>query len=43
MVMIAADITKDRQKFGRDEAGTDAVLQDFIKQLAPKIHRNGQS
>ena len=37
MVMISAEITKDRQKFGRDERQIDALLEDFIKRLAPRL------
>ncbi len=37
MVLISSEITKDHDKFGRDERETDAMLQDFIKQVGPKI------
>jgi EpsI family protein len=37
MVMISAEVTKDRQKFGRDERQVDALLEDFIKRLAPRL------
>ena len=40
MVMISADITKGRLKFGRDEAKTDQMLDDFIKQLAPVVFKD---
>jgi EpsI family protein len=39
MMMIAADISGKRSKFGRDEKGTDELLVNFIKQLAPQIHK----
>ena len=39
MMMISANITAG-QKFGRDEAATDAMLTDFVRQLAPAIHRS---
>ncbi len=37
MVMLTAEITKARDKFGRDEEQTDVLLDNFVKQLAPKI------
>lgn len=40
MIMIAADITKDRERFGRDEAQTDALLTAFVAKLAPEIHQD---
>lgn len=39
MVMINAEITKAHSKFGRDEKQTDALLQEFIKLLAPKLEK----
>jgi len=39
MVMISAEITKDLRRFGRDERETDAMLQDFIKLIAPKLQK----
>jgi EpsI family protein len=39
MVMIASDISRDRDKFGRDERQTDALLDEFVATLAPKIHK----
>jgi EpsI family protein len=39
MIMINSDITKNHSKFGRDERGTDALLEAFVKELAPKIHK----
>jgi EpsI family protein len=39
MIMISAEITKDLRKFGRDERQTDAMLQDFIKLIAPKLQK----
>ena len=38
MVMVAANIT-GLKKFGRDEAATDELLVDVVRQLAPRIHR----
>ncbi len=38
MIMVSADITAGREKFGRDERATDAVLGAFVQQVAPKIH-----
>lgn len=40
MILISSDITAGREKFGRDEAQTDAKLEDFIRQLAPIIHKD---
>lgn len=37
MVLVSSEITKEWQRFGRDEAQTEAMLQGFIKQVAPKI------
>jgi EpsI family protein len=37
MVMINAEITKDRQKFGRDEQQTDSLLEGFIRNLTPNL------
>jgi EpsI family protein len=39
MVMISAEITKDLRRFGRDERQTDAMLQEFIKLIAPKLQK----
>lgn len=36
-ITIASTITKDLQKFGKDEAETDAMLQEFVRDLWPKI------
>lgn len=38
MMMVSANITA-HNKFGRDEAATDALLTGFVQQLAPQIHR----
>jgi len=38
MFMVASNITAKQQKFGRNEAETDEVLTEFIRQLAPKMH-----
>lgn len=39
MIMVNADITKPFVKFGRDEPETEALLQDFVKKLVPKLHK----
>ena len=39
LIMVSAEITKERHKFGRDERQTDALLQEFIERLAPRVHR----
>jgi len=39
MIMISADITKARMKFGRDEAGTSKLIESFIRELTPKLHK----
>jgi len=36
-ITIAADITKGFVPFGHDEAETDRMLQDFIRQIFPEI------
>lgn len=38
MIMISADITKGRTRFGRDERQTAELLHSFIAQLAPRLH-----
>jgi EpsI family protein len=38
MVLVSADITAGRTKFGHDEKQTDAMVEKFIGQLAPHIH-----
>lgn len=38
-ITIAADITKGLIPFGHTEAETDAMLQDFIRELFPEISR----
>jgi EpsI family protein len=38
MILTSADITAGRTKFGRDEAQTDQMLEEFISKLAPIIH-----
>lgn len=40
MVMISADITKGRVRYGRDEVQTDQLLDGFIQQLAPHIFKD---
>lgn len=37
MVFVSAEITKDRTKFGRDEAQVDVLLKRFVEQIAPKF------
>ncbi len=37
MVLVNADITKDFDSRGYDEAGTDALLQAFVQKMAPRI------
>ncbi len=41
MIMISADITANRTQFGRDEEATDKVIEDFIRKLAPRLHKEG--
>jgi EpsI family protein len=36
-VTVVSNVTKNLQPFGKDETQTDAMIQDFIKQLAPVI------
>jgi EpsI family protein len=40
-ITVAATVTKRLTNFGRSEAETDALLQDFIRRLLPEIHRPG--
>lgn len=40
MMLVSADITKNTNKFGRDEQATDEMLTDFIRQLAPHLHKD---
>lgn len=40
-ITVASTITKDLQKFGKDEKETDAMLLDFIGQLLPQIREGG--
>jgi EpsI family protein len=37
MILISADITKERERFGYDEQGVDELIQGFIKQVTPLI------
>lgn len=37
-ITVAAVISKDFNRFGRDETQTDAVVQEFVKQLVPAVH-----
>ncbi|MHA3771972.1 exosortase C-terminal domain/associated protein EpsI [Verrucomicrobiota bacterium sgz303538] len=41
MVMVSADITAEREKFGRDEKATDQLLTEFVQKVAPQIHKPG--
>ena len=41
MVMVSADITAGYDRFGRDEKATDQMLQDFVRKLAPVVHKPG--
>ncbi|MEP6810880.1 MAG: exosortase C-terminal domain/associated protein EpsI, partial [Chthoniobacterales bacterium] len=36
-ITVASTITKDLQKFGKDEPETDAMIQNFIRDLLPQI------
>lgn len=38
MIMISADITKARTRFGRDERQTGELLDSFVAELAPRLH-----
>jgi EpsI family protein len=40
MMSISAPITANYTKFGRDEKGTEALVTEFVRQLAPKLHRS---
>jgi EpsI family protein len=40
MILVSSEITAGHEKFGRDEAQTDAMLKKFIGQLAPLIHED---
>ena len=39
-ITISATVTKNRQRFGRDEKETDQLIQSFVKQLVPHIYRD---
>lgn len=39
-ITVSSNITKDVNKFGRSEAETDKLLQEFIKELVPAVHKN---
>ena len=39
-VTVAGSITKNFQKFGHDEKETDEFIQNFIRLIVPKIHKN---
>ena len=39
MIMVSAEITAGRQRFGRGRAGDGSiVLEEFIAKLAPQVH-----
>ncbi|MDB6174710.1 MAG: hypothetical protein JWL59_4021 [Chthoniobacteraceae bacterium] len=38
-ITVSAVITKERTKFGRDEHETDALIESFVGQVVPKIHK----
>ncbi|MEY2480076.1 MAG: hypothetical protein QOI04_1003 [Verrucomicrobiota bacterium] len=38
-VMVMASITKDYKIFGRDEKQTDELIQAFISELLPQLHK----
>jgi EpsI family protein len=39
MMSVSSPITANQQRFGRDEKETDKLVADFIKQLAPRLHK----
>jgi EpsI family protein len=39
MMMVSANVTAGRSRFGRDEKAVDEMLLGFISQLAPRIHK----
>ncbi|MES2571181.1 MAG: exosortase C-terminal domain/associated protein EpsI [Verrucomicrobiota bacterium] len=38
-ITVSAVITKGRTRFGRDERQTDVLIEEFIRQLVPKLHK----
>ena len=40
MMMVSANVTAKMSKFGRDEKGVDEMLAGFIRELAPRIHKD---
>lgn len=40
MMLVSANITKNMSKFGRDEREVDEMLTEFIRELAPRIHKD---
>jgi EpsI family protein len=40
MMLVSANVTKNMSKFGRDEKDVDEMLTQFIKELAPRIHKD---
>jgi EpsI family protein len=40
MMMISATVTAGKSRFGRDEKAVDEMLTGFIRELAPRIHKD---
>ncbi len=40
MMMVSANITAGKSRFGRDEKAVDEMLTGFIRDLAPKLHKD---
>jgi EpsI family protein len=38
-VTVAATVTRDFRIFGLDEKQTDSMIQDFLRELVPQLHR----
>lgn len=41
MVLLTAEITKDRTRFGLDEKQTTEMMDEFVQKLSPKIIKDG--
>lgn len=41
-VTVAATITQNLRKFGRNEEQTDRIIQDFIKEIVPLVDRRAK-
>lgn len=39
MMMVSANVTAGKSRFGRDEKAVDEMLTGFIRELAPRIHK----